>query len=82
MLNKLKELFSKGWKELKKLFSSNFYIIKDGTIAFVGAVFKWLYNIIEGLVKISIKAISAISKLLLSCLSVIYTKLCSWISKW
>ena len=82
MLNKFKELFSATWKEIKKLFSENFYIIKDGIFSFVCATFNWLYNIIKGFVKILIKMIVAISKLLLKGMTILYTKLCFWISKW
>lgn len=82
MDNTLKALLTKMWNATKSLFSSSFYILKDGVMALVLAIYNWCVTIVKGLGSILWSGFETTGSATIKKITEVYNKVTAWIKKW
>lgn len=82
MGNNIKALLSSIWNATKSLFSSSFYILKDGVMALVLAIYNWCVTIIKGMGSILWGSFETTGTIIINKLTGVYNKAVEWIKKW
>ncbi len=82
MGDNIKALLTKMWNATKSLFSSSFYILKDGVMALVLAIYNWCVTIIKGLGSILWGGFEATGSAMIDKVNKAYEKVTAWIKKW
>lgn len=82
MGNNIKALLSSIWNATKSLFSSSFYILKDGVMALVLAIYNWCVTIIKGMGSILWGSFEATGSALIQKVTEVYNKVVEKIKKW